>query len=288
MSNIIKCFRFVFNFLITIGRILKHNTYTGGLKYSDKITRGTLNILATGPSLKKDFQENFNFFLKSDLLVVNDFVLDESFNQIKPSYYVFADPGYWLDKELTTEENLSIREKIFNLIIKNTSWRLDIYVPKVSGNFFKEIFKENSYISVKSYNSVDIGNVDNFWGHFCLKYNLVAPCVNVLGTSIYLGINMGFKTLNIYGADHSWSEDLRVDNNNRVCTISRHFYDEVNQNNLRPWLKVNNENYKMHEILSDLSKTFYYYFIINNYAKSKGVKVYNRTSCSHIDAFSRK
>ena len=31
-------------------------------------------------------------------------MLDESFNQIKPSYYVFADPGYWLDKELTTEE----------------------------------------------------------------------------------------------------------------------------------------------------------------------------------------
>ena len=288
MSNIFKYFIFVFNFLISVGRILKYKTYKGGLKYSNKINSGTLNILATGPSLKKDLADNLEFIKKSDLLVVNDFAFDESFIQIKPSYYVFADPGYWLDKELTTKENISIREKIFNLIIKTTTWKLDIYVPKTSGNFFIELFRVNSCISVQTYNSIDIGNLEDIWVQFCLKYNLAAPCYNVVGTSIYLGINMGFKIINIYGADHSWTQDLTVDNHNRVCTISRHFYDEVNQTNLKSWQKVNNQNYKMHEILTDLAKTFHYYFIINNYAKSKGAKVYNYTFNSFIDAFSRK
>ena len=78
---------------------------------------------------------------------------------------------------------------------------------------------------------------------------------------------MGFKTLNIYGADHSWSEDLRVDNNNRVCKISRHFYDEVllpqisdlDEDDFLPLMEIFNEIVALRgpEICENINKEAY-------------------------------
>ena len=287
MLRIINCIRIVFDILVSVGRIFRYQTFKGGLKYSNQSVNEILYVLATGPSLKVDLQENIELFSKSKSLVVNDFVLDESYSAIKPSYYVFADPGYWLDEDLTTSDNISIRDEVFTLIINKTFWRIDIYVPKVAISFFQLVFKENPHVLIKTYNNIDLGGMNNHWGRFCLKFNLLSPCVNVAATSIYLGINLGFKVINLYGTDHSWTKDLRVDDANRVCMVSKHFYDQGDSCNFVPWLKVNEENYKMHEILTDLSKTFYDYFVLNDYAKSKGVKVYNQTKDSFIDAFPR-
>ena len=285
--HIYKNLQILISFIISIGRILKYKAYIGGLPYSGEVLEGTLYILGTGPALKIDLTRNLDIFLKSDVLVVNDFALDYCYNTIRPCYYVFADPGYWLDENLTSDENISIRKKLFDSIISNTSWDLTIYVPKSSLSFFNNIFKANKNISLKSYNSIDLGDFESSWGQYCLKRNFAAPCGNVVGTSIYLSVNMGYKTIKVYGVDHSWTENLRVDNDNKVCTISKHFYDNEDVDKLIPWLKVNNQMYKMHEILSDLSKTFYYYFIINNYAKAKNSTVYNSSSRSFIDAFIR-
>jgi len=288
MSQIIKKLQILLSFIISIGRILKYKAHIGGLPYSEEVLEGTLYILGTGPSLKIDLTRNLDIFLKSEVLVVNDFALDYYYIKIRPCYYVFADPGYWVVENLTTDKNISNRKKLFDSIISNTSWDLIIYVPKISLFFFNDVFKASKNISIKCYNSIDLGDFESCWGQYCLKHNFAAPCQNVVGTSIYLSVNMGYKSIKTYGVDHSWTEDLRVDNNNTVCTISKHFYDDDDVDELIPWLKVNNQVYKLHEILSDLSKTFYYYFIINKYAKSKNSTVYNCSSRSFIDAFVRK
>jgi hypothetical protein len=288
MSQISKNLQMLLSFIISIARILKYKAHVGGLPYSAEVLEGTLYILGTGPSLKIDLTRNLSIFQKSEVLVVNDFALDFYYIKIRPRFYVFADPGYWLDENLTTENNISIRKELFNSIISNTTWDLKIYAPKFSISFFNDVFKANKNISIASYNSIDLADFESYWGQYCLKRNFAAPCQNVVGTSIYLSVNMGYKSIKIYGVDHSWTEDLRVDNHNRVCAISKHFYDNDYVSNFIPWLKVNNQMYKMHEILSDLSKTFYYYFIINKYARSKNSTVYNCSSRSFIDAFIRQ
>ena len=112
---------------------------------------------------------------------------------------------------------------------------------------------------------------------------------NVLVPSIFNAINMGYKEIRIYGADHSWLECIRVDNQNRVCLTDSHFYDKEKVK-LEPWIKATpgREVYKMHEVLRDIAQMFDSYHQIRWYADKVGRRVVNCTKDSFIDAFERE
>lgn len=42
----------------------------------------------------------------------------------------------------------------------------------------------------------------------------------------YIGLLLGYRTLHLYGVDHTLTEGLTVDRRNRLCRIDRHFYDD--------------------------------------------------------------
>ena len=42
----------------------------------------------------------------------------------------------------------------------------------------------------------------------------------------YVGLLLGYRTLHLYGVDHTLTEGLTVDRRNRLCRIDRHFYDD--------------------------------------------------------------
>jgi hypothetical protein len=121
------------------------------------------------------------------------------------------------------------------------------------------------------------------------RLNLGAPILqNTLIAGIFFALNMGFRKIYIFGADHSWLEETVMRNDNVLCIRQGyHFFDRDDQE-LVPNRKSNQgEVFKMHEFLKALSITFEGYIFLEDYALRIGAKVYNASSKSYIDAFER-
>jgi hypothetical protein len=99
-------------------------------------------------------------------------------------------------------------------------------------------------------------------------------------------ISIGFKTIYIFGADHSWLKDIEVDNDNNVLVNQKHFYDN-DTSKPRPMHKKGIHNRKLHEVLMKFMLAFAGYHEINDYSRRKGINIYNATTGSYIDAFKR-
>lgn len=236
-------------------------------------TAELLTILANGPSLKYDLDKID--YTKGDFLVVNDFYKSPYYKIIKPKFHVLADPLYF-----RTDEDLQP-------FIDAVDWNMRLFVPFNSLKAVRSLRNmPNVHIEVIPYN---MGSYNGFkyLKNWLYRHGLAMPIAqNVLVPSIFNGINMGYKEIRIYGADHSWTENIRVDNQNRVCLTDSHFYD-MEEVHMSPWYKCSGDQYLMHEILRDLAQMFDSYHCIKEYADSKHCRVLNYTKNSFIDAFER-
>ena len=113
---------------------------------------------------------------------------------------------------------------------------------------------------------------------------------NVLGPSVFLAINMGFKKVKITGADHSWFENIEINEDNLLCRRDLHFYDkgELEQPLIPIQDPVSKKTQRMGNFFKALYKVFDTYYLLNEYANVNGCSVYNISSFSYIDAFKRK
>jgi hypothetical protein len=276
----------VSDIIITIFSIAR-SLFTHRLVYQNDIQLNKpASILGSGPSLKEELMNNS--FSSSDVWVVNDFAISEYYSKIKPKYYIFADPDYWIE---SSEPN-NQREEVFNQITMNTDWDMVILFPNkaLRNCSLLNIAKNNLKIKILGFNTFIFKLHNTSITNFNLKYNLTAPTQNVIAAAIYIAINLGYKRIEIFGADHSWTEDLRVNNKNQVCLIDRHFYDSENQiYYLKPWKKAAaNDFFSMYEILKTLSNIFLQYEYLQRYAIENDVTVNNCTPNSFIDSFQKK
>jgi hypothetical protein len=108
----------------------------------------------------------------------------------------------------------------------------------------------------------------------------------VLIPAIMAGIWLGYKEISIVGADHSWMQSIWVDDNNNVVSVQPHFYkdDEKEQKRVDSEYK----GYRLHQIINSFYVAFKSYHNIERFARSRGVKIYNATQGSYIDAFERR
>jgi len=113
---------------------------------------------------------------------------------------------------------------------------------------------------------------------------------NVLVACIFLAVNMGFKEVDVIGADHTWHEQLHVDENNVVHLKQIHFYDDQQQVKYVPLKKGAHieETFRMDEILNTWAKVFFGYLALDRYARSRGCVIYNASELSFVDAFQRR
>lgn len=242
-------------------------------------TTDTLIILANGPSLKSNLANNTIDFANAAICVVNDFARFPIFKQLKPEYYVLADPFYFTD--LSNPRNIEIHSN-FDAI----DWKMNLYIPFQSYKLLKDKI-ENPNITIIPFHT------QPYYGWKRLEYKLYSANLsmprpqNVLIPAIFIGINNGFKKIELYGVDHSWTEEIRVNNKNEVCFLYAHFFDDKKPD-LKPWHKGTGQPvYKMHEILRDLAWMFDGYHRLQSYAESKGCRIINNTPDSFIDAFER-
>ena len=245
-------------------------------------------ILGNGPSLKPMITEFADFLNDKDLFSVNHFPSTEYFSILKPKYYITIAPDLWNDN--TVEPYRSAADKLFETLAEKTDWNLTMYIPFVAKKHKKwqEKIKMNKFIAVNYINITPIEGWQVFT-HFLFKRNIGLPRPhNIMIPSIFYSINLGYKTIYLWGTDHSWLADISVNEENIALINQKHFYDsETSRATTLNMDKEGRTPRKLHEILMKFMLAFKGYFVLKQYAESCNVKILNATKGSFIDAFDR-
>lgn len=242
-------------------------------------------VLGNGPSLSGDIGrvESLSREEESDVWAVNNFAITPEYRKIKPRFYVLADPNYWNDSP--SPQVIASRERLFDSINSFTDWPLFLYVPfEVENSSVKGLIK-NEKVRVVYYNRTPVSGLSVIRNMIFDSGLGMPPAYNVLIAATYLAIRHGYRKISIFGADHSWHEDLKVNSENELFVAQNHFYDK----NATPdkIYKGYDSPFGMSEIFSRWGLVFLQYEVLRDYAVKKGVLIYNCSSKSYIDAFDR-
>jgi hypothetical protein len=104
----------------------------------------------------------------------------------------------------------------------------------------------------------------------------------------YIGLNLGYKELYLYGVDHNFFDNLCVNEKNQLCNIKTHFYN--NEKVLKPISHhyFNKETfYTVYEYLKEITSIFQGHEIMQEYAEYCQAKIFNCTKNSLIDAYEK-
>ena len=266
----IKFFFQTFEYLLKIILFSNFKSKRQLLNISKRKQNTKIRILGNGNSLKQG-----GFIDRAyDYMVLNDYFLSESYYEVKPLYYLVADPYYFY-----TEEGIN-KIKDITLI---TNWEMYLFIPYIKGknSFFKKM--ETDYVKICLYNS------SPFKSFISIKYlffekMLAMPIVqNVLVAGIMVSIWLNYRTIELYGVEHSWLGLLSVDKDNNVLIQDKHFYDkkEVSKTVFKG---LDGKPWKLHEVLYAYGRMFESYWEINDYIKGKNIKIINKSPNSFIDA----
>lgn len=240
-----------------------------------------LIVMGTGPSLKEAMEHHADILQNTDILAVNYTANTDIYRELKPRLYVLADPHFFA---IDSEGNPSdpIVSRLWGNIA-STDWKMTLYVP--CRKKIPESIEKNDNITVKRYNLTP-GEGMRGPVHWLYRKGLAMPRPrNVLVASIMVALRDGYRDIYLVGADHSWSRDLRVDEENHVVYVLNHFYKDSDKEHKR--IDRLYENYKLHEILNSMMIAFRSYHQILRFADEIGAKITNCTPGSFIDAFPR-
>lgn len=274
-----KFLSYILSILSLFRVLLQSRLFTNKLPKTDSYS---ICILANGPSLA---QLDVNKII-GEVMVVNNFSSHSNFEILKPKYYILNAPEYWLND--VDEEYISMQ----NILIQNLSnvvkWKMFLLVPYSAKNthLHNIISAQNPNIEFKFYNTTPIEGLRGLTNWMFAKQLGMPRPHNVLIPALMTSSWMNYKNIFIYGADHSWLKEIFVDNDNNVFVTQKHFYDK---NDIKPatMKKLGKGKRRLHEILEKFYLSFKGYHVINDFAKSRDVRIVNKTPDSFIDAFDR-
>lgn len=247
-------------------------------------------ILGNGPSLNESIEKYKEKILSFDRMVVNFFANTDYYEEITPNFYLFADSAYFnVPKHLANSVNTLVDN-----IVNKTKWPMRVVVPtSAKGSMFMERLLTNKCITVDYYfdGRQDIGKMNKFeaWD----KNLIVPPSQTVLNVAIFLSLFWRYKESYLIGADSSFLEDLRIDQEtNEILSLDSHFYNNEEiyvDKQLFDTAKIRRmTGWTLHEIIYAYGRMFEYYNELRQYADYKGLKVYNASEYSWINVFERK
>jgi hypothetical protein len=244
----------------------------------------SIAVLGNGPSLKESLIKHPDFLKKHELLCVNSFSITDEYSALKPRYYVMLDPGLWLGDHETGK-------KTFEAIKNKTNWKITLFIPGTASSvsLFSELSKANKNVTIIFFNYTVYKGFTNL-GYWLFRKNLAMPqSQNVLVASLFLSVNMGYKDVYLFGADHTWHENLHVNEENILCFRDTHFYESEQKVIYKPFYKGAHlqETFTIAEIFATWGKVFAGYYKLEAYAKHRNCTIYNASEVSFIDAFKR-
>lgn len=263
--------------ILAAGKMLISSRPTSGV--TKNATEKPLVILANGPSLRKTLAERTEYLRQVPTMCVNFMANTPEFSIIRPDYYVLADPHFFTGLD---HDNVKALWKN----ISHADWPMTLFVPASRRRQAIKLLGAGTTVRTVTFNFVGI---DAFaWLEnlaFARGWAMPRPR-NVLIPAIMLAMRSGFKEIYIAGADHSWIETIRVDDNNNVVSIQPHFYKDSETETKRSITEY--RGYHLHDILKSFYIAFNSYHQIARFARTRDVKIYNSTEGSYIDAFERR
>ena len=103
---------------------------------------------------------------------------------------------------------------------------------------------------------------------------------------IFLGINLRYKNLFLFGVDHDLVNDLTVDRYNNVRLLIRHFFSKSSESVV--WYDSAGIKYTMSRALEDILIMFRGYEELQKYAVKKRSNIINMNPNSFVDAFPKQ
>ena len=278
----------LFQTKISLLRIILQSKFSNIVKGSTQ-HKGLL-ILGNGPSLNDTLATtDLNTVQSFDLLAVNNAANDDKFTELKPTYYLLNAVTYFQEDEELNEFYISTNRTLFDSLKTKTKWKMTLLVPfrAKKCKAMKDLLASNPNIDVAYFNQTPIEGL-NFWTHrwFRRGWGMPRPH-NVLIPSIMVGIRLGYRKIAIVGADHSWLQDLNVNEKNEALLRHVHYYEPEGSKPMKVEDRIAQPR-KLHEIIHKFYLSFQGYWIIKDFAKHKGITIINASKVSMIDAFDRK
>jgi len=246
-----------------------------------------LVILANGPSLRADLDNHPGFFRGKQLMCVNQFVLSDDYERLKPQFYILLDRGFFVEN--TIPRVAEVREQVKQAMIRKTTWPLMLCCPAEARNsqFHRDLAASGIPVRFAFFNSTVVDGLKPVRHWLYRRQAGMPPPQNVLIGALMAGLACRFRRIIILGADHSWHQGLEIGTDGKLVSAEHHFYDK------KPW-KVAVEHPEtmkratLHDYFYILFRTFRSYHLIQEYAVSRGVQIINASSVTFIDAFERK
>lgn len=240
-------------------------------------------LIVNGPSVNDVLANHRHLFKNTDVMVVNSFIVSDYFWILKPKYYIIMDPvffvsDYVVESEETAPPSVSEANRMLSLTPK-IDWNMIFFIPygKITSNYEIQL-KKNTKIKVLHFNCTRIEGFDKFqfWAY---NHGLGIPSSrNIIIPSLINLINLGYKTIYVYGAEFSWTRTMDINPaNGKMFFNDRHFYSEseiryFGQGGFLWWLKA------ICEMLIGVEQ-------ISKFAILKKTVIINRTKGSFIDSF---
>lgn len=247
-------------------------------------------IIGNGPSLTTSVNRYLKKLQENDCMVVNQFADTDLYEIIKPRYYVLSDPVYLTPySDLFPDLRIKVQRLVHNINNK-TAWKLMIILAsKARNSCFVKDLSENNNIEFAYYN--DSGPSDfkiNKVRFYLWARNMLSPLgFTVLNTALSIAITLKIKNIYLIGADTSWHENFRIDQDtNELYIEDTHFYGKPSR--MKLYLDQNRRfPSKVYQELRSVSVTLESYWILKAYAEYCNINVYNASEYSWIDAFKR-
>lgn len=279
LCNIINVvFKFFYSIIALCSCALK--TIIRGKRFKkDENKNKKILVLGNGPSLNDINLKELS--KKYDIACVNWFAKNNPvFYEIKPKYYFLIDPSFFdMDSKTYYDKRTQVKE--LTDAFDKVDWEMIIISPQKG-----KLSTKNEHIKYSHITTEQLA-ADSFKKLYYLFYNnnlAVCGLQNVMCAALHFSISTGFSEVYIAGVDFDELKSYSVNKDNHVRLVYKHFYGEkiidCTETNYIP----KGTFYKWMGYFAKMLKELYY---LSEYAKSKGVKVYNLTPNSFIDFFEK-
>lgn len=287
-----KTFNFLKNLsksLFSLLKILFRSNLFLKQTYHEKGNAGKqICILGNGPSLKITVEKYIEPLNRMELLAVNNMVSTDYFTKLKPVYYIMPARTYFYPDTQLSQLYIDMNNLVYKDLEEKVQWKMTLLIPTYGKHCERlaQLSKNNPYIQIQYYNATPIEGLTKLSNlFFSLNWGMPRPH-NVVIPSLMNLIWLGYKEIYIVGADHSWLKEISVNEQNEALVNQKHFYDEGQTRPMK--MEDRTQARKLHEIIEKFFWSFRSYWELKPFAEKKGVKIYNASEESMIDAFERK
>ena len=247
-----------------------------------------IQILGNGPSLNKDITQIVEKRKNTSLMAVNGFASTNLFVKLKPDYYTIVDSVVFIPPK--DERIKKFQESTIKAIIDKTKWEMIFLVPFTAKKsyFINKLEFMNPFIKIVYLKNIPFIGGSKRINSFLFTNNMANPAFqNVLIAAISISLKMHFKKIIIWGADHSWHENLKLTKDNYIHRSDKHFFDKDDSGNLIILRKSNGSPVKVHEEFFNICNVLKVYHSLESFSKKLNCKIINLSSKTWIDAFDR-